>query len=285
MEENNENHNDLLPDTVHGCMIFIGLILAGLSFLINSTAVLVIGIILSGLGVFLAISDGATENDELLLNQERFQRRYDAYARELKVVKSDKTVTLLIESVTEIPHYIWIENDCLNLFPTSEYYKRYYTRSDVIPEVSELKLINIPLLSILYFEEIGELRKYSIVTGGEISSGAWVRYYNGDTGRPIPEPIRIKNISEDNRAVELIYYNQTDNISNLEFRYDAYITFKALIPMKEFRKIVNLNAIYSIDDATRKIISCTAKEKLKELNTLKADGLITEKDFMNQKQN
>lgn len=58
-----------------------------------------------------------------------------------------------------------------------------------------------------------------------------------------------------------------------------------MIPLKELRKIVSLNTVEGTKDnaIADKQKSQTVKEKLKQLNELKAEGLITEEEFSEQK--
>ena len=93
-------------------------------------------------------------------------------------------------------------------------------------------------------EEIGELRKYTKVSGGGTSlKGALTGYIiAGDVGAIIGsrEPIKTQVVSEDDRIVELIYKNYNGEIVNLEFTHDAYAVLKKVIPEKELRRITNL---------------------------------------------
>lgn len=83
----------------------------------------------------------------------------------------------------------------------------------------------------------------------------------------------------------MIYKNKEGQIENLEFKHDAYNVFKKLIPLKELRKIVSLNTVKGVKDNSiaDKQKSQTVKEKLKQLNELKTEGLITEEEFSEQK--
>lgn len=181
-------------------------------------------------------------------------------------------------------------NDCINLFPKAEFYIYSATSSVHRPDISELKLRTIPIRSILYFEEIGELRQYAMVSGGGTSlKGALLGYALAeDLGAIIcsREPVTTEIVSNDDRRIELIYKNQNNDIENLEFTHDAYSVFKQLIPSKELRRICALNSIKEKRDAPNKSASKnqTVKKKLKQLQGLKEEGLITEEEFMQQKQ-
>ncbi len=227
-------------------------------------------------------------------NINTFRKEFDIYADKIGVVRNDKQVTLIETDEygfeESILHNLWISDNRFKLFPMAEYYALHCTSSISKPDVLELKLKSIPVDSILYFEEIGELRKYTTISGGGTSlKGALLGYaIAGDTGAIIGsrEPITTKIVSEDDRRIELIYKNPDGAIENLEFKHDAYNVFKKIIPLKEFRRIANLAISENkkmISD-TKSHPSQTAKEKLMQLDHLKTEGLITEEEYTIQKQ-
>ena len=63
--------------------------------------------------------------------------------------------------------------------------------------------------------------------------------------------------------------------------------FKKLIPLKELQKIIGLNAIQNVDMATVENDELqqnnNTKEKLKQLNEMKEEGLITNDEFLEQR--
>lgn len=250
-------------------------------------------------GIVLEIRD-RNQEELLLKNQADFQYEYDLYAKRLGVVKSDIQATLIeLDKYgfhNSIPHYLWIEDRKLKLFPLSEYYKSRHTSSTHKPDISLVRLKSVPLNSIQYFEEVGELRKYTKISGGGISTR-----FDDDDVLVDREPITTTVISEDERVVELIYTNEENELSSLQFRHDAYAALQSLLPSKELRKIIALNEIQKNSNNTnRKKLQNTkqnrknpnntdnkkfqnTKQKLKQLNTLKEEGLITEEDFLEQK--
>lgn len=227
------------------------------------------------------------------LFQQEFQQEYDEYVNKMGIVKSDIQATLIelndYDFHSSIPQYLWIDNEVLKLFPMSEYYKEWETSSNHKPDVSKLKLKSIPIDSILYFEEVGELRKYTKVSGGGTSlKGALLGYAIADDVGAIigsREPIKSEVITEDDRRIELIYKNQNNEVENLEFEYDAYEVLKQLIPTKELRRIVALSAV--VGENNRIEVDAhkpqSIKEKLNQLNDLKNEGLITDEEFSEQK--
>ena len=254
--------------------------------LIVATSVLVVG--------FIKIKiRNINEKNKIIENINQFQCEYDDYTKNLGIEKSDTQVTLIemneYDFESQIPHYLWIADDKLNMFPMSKYYKDSKISAIYKPDVSTLRLIAISLESILYFEEVGELRKYTKVSGGGTSlKGALVGYaIAGDIGALIGSrnSIETEVVSEDDRRIELIYKDQNGNISNLEFTHDAYYVLKKIIPSKEFGKIIKLNmnqeenGIINVDEQNFKNV----KNKLKQLNKLQEEGLISEEELLKQK--
>lgn len=171
-----------------------------------------------------------------------FQNEYYNYSNKLGVVKSGVQVTLL-DGAEKIPQHIWIADNKINLFPVREYYE---CRISAIrrPDITELQFRTISVEDIMYFEELGELRKYAVTSGGGIDfKGALIgKILAGDAGMVLGgrQPIKTEIVSEDDRKVELIYKNFQGEIENLEFTHEAYALFRKLIPDKELRRIKNL---------------------------------------------
>lgn len=176
-----------------------------------------------------------------MANINTFQKEYDEYTFKLGIVKSDTQVTLIEADADdfemEIPHYLWIANECINLFPMAQYYINWYTSSVERPNVSELRIKTIPIKSILYFEKIGGIYRYEI----EIPEKSMVK--NLLFGEAIfdasGEVLGVKNIvntkivTEDNRKVELVYKKGKNKKETLIFKYDVYEIFQTLIPSKK----------------------------------------------------
>lgn len=281
------------------CMIvggFIGMILSALLIGllgIVSIILLIISILSVVIGFIVIMMEKSNDNAAHIANINAFQNEYNEYVEKLGIVKSGTQVTLigLDEACnTHLPmqHYLWIENGKLNIFPMAQYFIRWHTSSMSKPDISELKLKSIPIDSILYFEEVGELRKYTTISGGGSSlKGALLGYAIADDVGAIigsREPITTNVVSEDDRKVELIYRDENNEVTNLEFMHDAYDVFKKLIPLKELRKIASLNTVRGTKETVingKK--SKHIKEKLKQLNELKTDGLITEEEYTEQR--
>lgn len=229
---------------------FSGIVLSGvISLFINDAFVLkallfllVFAIGITVYGYIGLLAQKRNGKEKAIENMSIFQEEYDIYAEQLGVVKSTTQATLVEE--VHIPHYLWIEDNSLNMFPMEKYFERNSISAVSKPDVSQLQVISVPIEDILYFEEVGELRKYTKVSGGGTSlKGALTGYIiAGDVGAVIGsrEPIKTQVVSEDDRIVELIYKNYDGEIENLEFTHDAYAVLKKLIPEKELRRITNL---------------------------------------------
>ena len=260
-------------------------------------------------GLFGIMEQKKEDDNQLIANQNAFQKEYDDYIKKIGVVRSKTHATLI--DINErgfhsyILQYIWIENHALNMFPMSIYYKEFETTAVQKPDLSKLKWRTIPIESILYFEEMGELRKYTTVSGGGSSlKGALLGYMAAsDAGAIIGsrEPVKTEVISEDDRKIELIYKNSEDEIENLEFTHDAYEALKELIPSKDMRRIIRLNMLDGDNKAVRnesredentkkenrknEVSSAdNIKAKLRQLNEMKEEGLISDEEFAKQKE-
>lgn len=250
----------------------------------------IISVIVFILGCVGMETDTKREKEKCRLNMNEFQNEYNEYIKKIGIVQDSMYVTLFDEEENyfSVPQYLWIENDCLNLFPMSKYYIQMHTSSMHKPDISKLHIKSIPIDNILYFEEIGELRKYTTVSGGGSSlKGALVGYVLADDIGAIigsRKPIETRVVSEDDRKIELIYKNDKGEISNLEFAHNAYEVLKEIIPSKELRRIAGLNISSNIANGIDTPKSITVKEKLKQLNDLKTEGLITDVEFSEQKQ-
>ncbi len=257
-----------------------------LILLIIATSVIVVGCI--GIKV-----QNINEENRVVENMNQFQCEYDDYLEKLGIVKCDTQVTLIDKNQydfeSHIPQYLWITDGSFNMFPMSKYYKENQTSASCKPDVSILKLISISVDSILYFEEVGELRKHTKVSGGGTSlKGALVGYaIAGDIGALIGSRSSIETeiVSEDDRRIELIYKNQDENICNLEFTHDAYHVLKKLIPSKEFRRIIRSNMSQEANESNNLDNQDfeNVKKRLKQLNELQNEGLISEEEFLERK--
>lgn len=211
--------------------------------LVMAALIIIVGISIMGLA-FIAMKQNNKDKNRYIENINLFQQEYDEYVNKKGIVKSDMQATLIelneYDSHSFIPQYLWIENETLKIFPMSKYYIQNCTSSISRPYVSELKLKSIPLDSILYFEEIGELHRYEVAFREKSSLksvlfGEAVFDASGEVVG-IREPMRTRIITEDKRRIELVYKNTKNKSETLVFKHDAYEVLKKLIPLKELHK-------------------------------------------------
>lgn len=265
--------------------------LKNIYFVLFISSLPIISVVIFLIGAIGTDIENKKEEGKIRQNKYIFQREYDEYIKKLQIVERDTQVTLLELNdrgfYSSIQQYIWLEDNCLYMFPMAKYYIENCTSSTVKPTISKLQLISIPVNKIEYFEEIGELRKYITVSGGGFSlKGAVIgKIIAGDAGAVIASRVPIKSevVSEDDRRIELIYKNEQNEILNLEFEYDAYDVLKNLIPSKELRRIMGLNSSIGAKENLDNQQSMSVKQKLEQLSDLKAEGLISEEEFLEQK--
>ena len=175
------------------------------------------------------------------VNINEFQKEYDEYTHKLGIVKSNTHVTLCEtdeeDCESDIPHYLWIDNGTVNIFPMAKYYIQWHTSESSRPDISELKLKSIPINSILYFEEVGEVNRYEIEipeksTIKKVLFGEAIFDSCGDVVG-FKELTKTQIVTKDNRMVELVYKKAKNKKETLTFKHDAYEVFKKLIPSKE----------------------------------------------------
>ena len=206
-----------------------------------SIALFIIEILSIVIGLIILEIEKRNNQAAYFLNVNIFQKEYDEYAAKLGVVKSKIRVTLLKDDEhdfqMEMPQYLWVEKDCINLFPMAQYYIKWHTSSVERPNISELRITSIPIKSILHFKKAGRVYRHEI----EVPEKSVVKHlFHGEvildaSGEVIgiEQLVKTKIITEDKRRTELVYKKSRGKIKTLIFRHDAYETFKELIPSKE----------------------------------------------------
>ena len=147
----------------------------------------------------------------------------------------------------------------------------------------------IPITQIEYFSLEGEIFMETKITGGggggsSITGAVVGGLIAGGAGAIVGSrkgitPISSQIIKHDNRETELKYYDDENNLQTLMFSYESYEIFKLLIPEKEYRFIISKKTIKNNMFENSENI----KDKIRKLNELKVEGLITEDEYNNQK--
>ncbi len=288
----------LMLDVLVGVAIFVCMAMdigskTFYTMMVRAVVILTVVIIAGSIKI---MNQNRRDKKQILNNRKNFQDEYDAYVNKMGIIKSTRWIDLIQDydgRHVSISHYLWVSQGILHMFPRTDHYMRYYLGVDRKPDISMLHQVDIPIDSILYYEEIGELRRYSIVSGGEITLNPIllrraVREGNVATIAAHRAPVKTRIVSEDDRVVELLYKNQDGEIENLEFQHGAYAVFRELIPFKEMRKMIALERIEENRESPGSEASAskstTARQKLDELMELKEAGMITEEEYADQRQ-
>lgn len=149
----------------------------------------------------------------------------------------------------------------------------------------------IPIKDIEYFTIRGEVGNETRITGGQISGGgSSVKgavvggILAGGAGaiigsrKPIKnESIKSETIMKDNRETFLNFF--IDGIKySMFFNYKGYLLLQTIIPEKNYNKNQNNITNYSNSKSEDDIIN-----KIKQLGELKDEGILTESEFENKK--
>lgn len=193
--------------------------------------------------IILKIEDSKYET-AYISNINKFQKEYDEYTNKLGIVKNESQVTLIesdeYDFKMEIPQYLWVANECINLFPMAQYYIKSQISSVERPNITELKIKSIPIKSVQYFGKIGKIYRHQIeipeksITKNLLFGKAI--YDAGGEVMGVEKLVTTKVIVEDKRKTKLVYKKAKNKQITLMFRYDAYEVFKKLIPFKELQE-------------------------------------------------
>ena len=244
----NEKHIDL-GEIAAGMVLIGGACLILTIVLINFIGIIgIIFVIIEVLSIVIGLKILKIESNNreaaYTTNINAFQKEYDEYTHKLGIVKSDTQVTLIETDKDnhklDIPHYLWIDKRTLNIFPMAQYYIHWHTSASNRPDISELKLKSIPIKSILYFEEVGKIKRYKIEV---LEKSTIKRVLFGEVildgcGEVVgfKELTKTQIVTEDNRKVELVYKKAKNKKETLVFKHDAYEILKKLIPSKELQE-------------------------------------------------
>lgn len=153
---------DKIKSIDSGCFLLFGIIGIVISFFmiplagtgnellfIISAITPIISLIVFMYGGIRALIEKRNDDKKIIENMNMFQREYDAHIKELGIVQSDTSATLIEENEygfhSSIAQYVWIENNSLKMFPMAKYFKKSGISTTCKPDVLKLKLKNIPI--------------------------------------------------------------------------------------------------------------------------------------------
>lgn len=161
-----------------------------------------------------------------------------------------------------LEYFMWVENNSLYFFPT-----RPSIRS-MQAFLERMVLYTIPLDKIDFFSTGGEVIHETKITGG------------GGNNAGIA-PIQSKLVSHDNRITILYFFDDSNTKQKLVFNFYAFDIFNELFPEKSFN-LVNTIKEQSLLDKVKKETP-SIPDQIRELSKLKDEGIITEKEFQDKK--
>lgn len=196
---------------------------------------------------------------------------------------------------------IWIFNDSLYLMVEWNEFKRIIknrirqyesgtlTKMMTNAEDYPFKYTCISIKNIKYFTKEGELHYTTEVTGGG-GGGSSVKgavvggLIAGGAGAVVGSrnkmnEIRSNTVAHDTRKTVLKYF-ENGKLKSMEFGLEYYNAFEELMPDKEYNIVVN----NSSNKPNTEKEEVNIKVRLKKLNELKDEGLITEDEYRLKKQ-
>lgn len=166
------------------------------------------------------------------------------------------------ENLTDF--YIWVENTNLCFFPGSSKFK---------PE--NVRLFSIPIEKILYYRETGDLITQTTGSGGQ-SEYSPLTGFHGKTA-----PISISTKTTDSRHIQMVYLGSSDVQKYINFSSSSLSVLEMLMPQKRYgvHQKHNKDGVKKAETATPDSFS-----RLKQLQDLFEAKLITEKEYLEKKQ-
>lgn len=204
-----------------------------------------------------------------------------------------------------IDYKLWVANDKLYIIEALEKcYKDFQLKVDnylyptgKINFMKEFDINNykpnyhvIPIDNIKYFVKEGDIQYETHLSGGggggsSIKGAIIGSVIAGEIGSVIGSrqkvnEIKSETITHDTRKTILKYYDN-NSLQCLEYPIEFFKIFEELIPDKEYNIVVSKEALKNLkwDDSPENI-----NNKLRQLNKLKDEGLITEEEYFNKKQ-
>lgn len=155
----------------------------------------------------------------------------------------------------------------------------------------DFKISVIPIENIKYFAKDGDISYETQITGGG-GGGSSVKgaviggVIAGGAGSVIgsrqkTNEIKSETLTHDTRKTILKYY-ENNALQSVEYLIEFFDIFEELIPDKEYNIVVAKESLKS--NSINNDFSNNVKDKLRQLNDFKLEGLITEEEYITKKQ-
>lgn len=200
---------------------------------------------------------------------------------------------------------MWLDNSTLSFFPDRDcfcknlsvfrLYKNDFINGTEDPQqyINDIPYIQIPLSKIQSFQLIGDKHTTTSISGGggggsSIGGAIIGGVIAGGAGaiigsRKAVDEIKSETKIVDERSVILRYYDDNDVLSVLQISPNAFELFLKWFPEKEYDYLTTQQKAGEGNGRTVQA-QPNIKERLETLEQLKNDGLITEEEYNNKRQ-
>lgn len=161
----------------------------------------------------------------------------------------------------------------------------------IIGSDDEIYYRSIPLNDIKYFTKDGDIGYETQITGGggggsSIKGAVIGGVVAGGAGSVIgsrqkTNEIKSETLTHDTRKTILKYY-ENNTLQSVEYLIEFFDIFEELIPDKEYNIVVAKESLKN--NSINNDSSNNVKDKLRQLNDFKLEGLITEEEYITKKQ-
>ena len=193
--------------------------------------------------------------------------------------------------------YIWVQSDALHIMPKWIEIPISLSRVDVVMSNIDIldnlyRRVVIPFSDIEYYQIGGEYYRENKISGGG-GGGSDIRgaiiggVVAGGVGAVIgsrkeTDSIKSKLVTHDTRETVLCYY-KNGNRRSIVFEYENYQVFEDLIPEKNYDIVTETKRKGLTQQIAKHDYTKTIAEQIRELATLKNDGILTEEEFKEKK--
>lgn len=151
----------------------------------------------------------------------------------------------------------------------------------------------IPLEKIAYYIVEGEVIRENKISGGggggSTVGGAVVGgLIAGDVGAIIGSRGKVTSISSqlithDTRKTVFYFYDDNNEKQKIVFDFESYEQFRDLLPEKTFEVVNAINIDKALSKQSIAINTPSLSEQIRELGTLRDEGLLTDEEFKTAK--
>ncbi len=210
---------------------------------------------------------------------------------EAKIPQDCATITLKKQShnILSGTYYIWKNNELLCLFPLIQ---QGSSLDLFAKDIEKANKVNLPMSSIEYFATQGEIYRENKISGGggggsSVGGAVVGAVIAGEAGaiigsRKKVEEIKSETITHDTREAFINYFDDDKKRMSMFLIFNDFQTLNDIIPEKNYSVVSALKTSTVINKIKENNIK-SVTGKIRELSSLKDDGIITEDEFSEKK--